>query len=234
MAFSAQVDFNPAFSEGAAAALAHTPAATQVSSGSFAERGTPGYTPDSSVVPGGGGGGEGSYSTSSASLPPPTTGTYAYNTFIPSVGTSYTDPVFGGIVHRLNDNGAIQNAEDIYAHNWVNCDGTLVFQWTYAGVRRAMRISDGTIAYTGIPVGLNSYDIQWDMVNPDAYYYYSGTTLMRHNLAANTNDAVKNFGVGNTLEAFGGSVNCCDKTGTYFVVKYGGTGHVVNIANGHV
>src|SRR4051794_7783540 len=62
--------------------------------------------------------------TDSLSHPPPSSGTYAYNGFVPANtgGASYVDPVFGANVRRLTTD---HQADDIYAHNsmW-NADAT--------------------------------------------------------------------------------------------------------------
>lgn len=160
--------------------------------------------------------------TDSASYPPPSSGTYGYNAdFRPAKGASYRDPVFGKLVRRLTDIGANAAGEQNYSFHYVNCDGTLSFQVIADGTLKIINTSDGSDAYTGVPTGLIVREIRWSMTDPDKYYYFSGSSLMRRNLAAGTNTTVKTFA--STLQDIGGSTNYCDKTGRYFIVKYSGT-----------
>jgi len=169
------------------------------------------------------------YVTDGGVFAPPSTGTYAYNAFkpgaagFPAVGGTYTDPVFGGTVKRLTNIGATSNAEDIYAKHQANANGTLAFHRSSAGVR-IINVNTGAIAYPSQPAGAYAAEMHWDALDPDKYYYFSGTNLVRRNLAAQTNTTIKTFP--STLQANGGSLNIQSRDGRYFTVRYGGTNKV--------
>ena len=171
---------------------------------------------------------------------PPTAGLYAYNTFTPGsagfpiVGGIYKDPVLGGVIRRLTNTVGKPNQEDIYGHHWANANGTFAFsrQSTGAGTTILHIISTitGATVYTDQPLGSVAFDIAWDAIDPDKYYYYSGATLMRRNLALQNDTQMKTFfeppGTPAPLEANGGSLNWQDRSGRYFTVRYGGTNKV--------
>lgn len=167
--------------------------------------------------------------TDSGIHPPPTTGTYGYNTFkpgsagFPAVGQTYTDPVFGSVVKRLTDVTGRANGDDIYAHHWSNADGTYAFNRSTGNVDILM-VATGQKVYTNQTWGLDGGDIFWDALDPDKYYYFSGTNLMRRNLAAQTSTVMKTFP--GTLQSVGGSLNIQDRSGRYFTVRYSGTNKV--------
>lgn len=154
---------------------------------------------------------------------------YDYNLFtpnaanFPAVGGTYTDPVFGAPVRRLTNVMGHSNYEDIYAHHWANADGTFAFTRSSTQFD-IVRIADGTKPYLNQPTGSIAYEIQWDALDPDKYYYYSGASLVRRNLAAQTNTTIKTFPA--ALESLGGSLNAQSREGRYFVVQYGGTAKV--------
>jgi hypothetical protein len=164
---------------------------------------------------------------------PPTTLSYGYNTFtlgevgFPAVGETYIDPIFGGTVRRLTDTVGNLNQEDIYAHHWANANGTLAFSTQAVGNNsRTLKIistTTGAEVYTDQPLGSSTYDIAWDAIDPNRYYYYEGTNLTCRNLVEQR-DVVKTFSL--TLEPNGGSLNTQDRSGRYFTVRYGGTNKV--------
>ena len=179
-------------------------------------------------------------STSFASLTdslvhlPPTSGTYAYNSFepggagFPAVGSGYTDPVFGGTVRRLTNTAGQRNTENIYGHHWGNADGSYTFSdqmrsGVYTGLY-ILNTSTGEEVYAFQPEGSSPADISWHPSDPDKYYYYSGPSLMRRNLSAQTSTTIKTFA--GTLQPLGGSVNWIDRTGRYMVIKYSGLIHL--------
>ena len=169
--------------------------------------------------------------TDSGIHPPPTTGTYAYNTFMPgtagfpAVGGTYVDPVFGSTVKRLTDIGALGNDDDIYSHHFVNADGTLAFHRKLNDASiTILSMATAASVYTNQPSGSQRTEIKWDALDPDKYYFYSGASLMRRNLAAQTNTIIKTFPA--TLEYNGGSVNYQTGDGRYFTVRYGGSNKV--------
>jgi hypothetical protein len=166
--------------------------------------------------------------------PPPTTGPYGYNTFqpgaagFPAVGGSYTDPVFGGVVRRMTDQTGHIDCNDIYAHHWANANGTYAFSDRlvdgFCSGPQIVNIATGVEVYTNQPSGLSTGENHWDAIDPDKYYYFSGSSLVRRNLAAQTNTVIKNFP--GALQSAGKSLNIQDRTGRYFTVRYGGTNKV--------
>ena len=163
---------------------------------------------------------------------PPTAGPLGYNTFIPgsagfpAVGGTYTDPIFGGTVRRLTDTVGQPNQEDIYAHHWANANGSLAFsrQLDLAGLSfKIINTTTGAEVYTNQPLGSSQFDIAWDAIDPNRYYYYEGTNLTCRNLAEQRN-VVKTFP--SPLERNGGSLNTQDRSGRYFTVRYGGSNKV--------
>jgi hypothetical protein len=171
---------------------------------------------------------------------PPTAGLYAYNTFtpgsagLPAVGGIYKDPIFGGVIRRLTNTVGKPNKEDIYGHHWANSNGTLAFTQQDTGtgstVLHIINTTTGAKVYQNQPLGSVAADIAWDAIDPDKYYYYSGATLMRRNLALQNDTQMKTFfeppGIPAPLEANGGSLNTQDRSGRYFTVRYGGTNKV--------
>ncbi len=173
--------------------------------------------------------------TDSSIHEPPVTGLYHYTTWtpangsFPAIGATYVDPVFGGTVRRLTNVGAITNLEDIYGHHWANADGTFVFSNQDRGLGDGnalyiLNTATGAYAYSVQPQGGLSTDKAWHPTDPDKYYYMSGASLMRRNLAAQTDTTVKTFAA--SLQAVGGSENWFDKTGRYFMIKYSGVIHL--------
>lgn len=161
---------------------------------------------------------------------PPTTGTYGYNTFkpgaagFPAAGGSYVDPVFGGTVRRLTNTlstGTTQ--DDLYSRHWVNADGTLAMHHNVNG-NQIVNTRTGAFVYTNQPLGAINFEVFWDAQDPDKYYYYNGASLMRRNLASQTNTIMKTFGA--TLKSLGGSVNFQSADGRYFVIRDGTSAHV--------
>lgn len=176
------------------------------------------------------------YLTDGASHTPPSSGTYAYNSFMPgvvgfpAVGGAYTDPVFGGVVRRLTDNYTNSQAagDYMYSHHMANANGSYVFSAQYrSGVFTLgfiLNTATGAEVYTAQPTGSHPEDLAWHPTDPDKYYYFSGASLVRRNLAAQTNTTIKTFPA--TLQSVGGSVNWFDKTGRYMVIKYSDLIHV--------
>jgi len=171
------------------------------------------------------------------SIPPPMVGQFGYNFWspgvagFPAVGGFYVDPVFGGTVRRLTNIGSLQNQDDIYGHHWANADGTLVFsrQGANGEIGRILDATTGRVVYDhqlGMS-GPTAIDIAWDAIDPNVYYYYSGTDLMRRNLAAQPQpiDTIKKRFPA-VLESNGGSLNTQDRSGRYFTVRYGGNNKV--------
>jgi hypothetical protein len=160
---------------------------------------------------------------------PPTTGTFHYNTFTPSlpgvpgIGGTYVDPVFGSVVRRLTNIGASVNQDFNYTFHYLNADGTLSFNHTTVDID-ILSTANGSVVYSAQPDGSDRNEARWDMLDPDKYYFLSGASLMRRNLALQSNTTMKTFPA--TLQTQGGSVNFQSADGRYFVVKYNNTHHV--------
>ena len=155
-----------------------------------------------------------------------------YNSFIPGsagfppVGGTYIDPTFGGIIRRLTDTIGQPNQEDIYGHHWANANGALAFSRQLDGVGLNFKIintTTGAEVYTNQPLGSVAFDIAWDAIDPNRYYYYEGAVLTCRNLAEQRN-VVKTFP--SPLQPNGGSLNTQDRSGRYFTVRYGGSNKV--------
>jgi hypothetical protein len=166
--------------------------------------------------------------TAAHAPPSGTAAQYDYNLFTPSasnfpaVGNYYSDPVFGAAVRRLTNIGARTNNEDIYAHHWANADGTLAF--SRSSQLDIIKVADGTKPYVAQPLGNPGFELYWDALDPDKYYYYNGASLMRRSLSAQTNATMKTFPA--TLQSLGGSLNFQSRDGRYFIVQYSGTAHI--------
>jgi hypothetical protein len=170
---------------------------------------------------------------------PPTTGAYDYNAFkpgaagFPAPGGTYTDPVFGGVVRRLTNQTGNVNCDNIYAHHWANANGTLAFSGRvvdgFCQYPQIVDVATGVEVFSNQPDGLNASENYWDANDPDKYYYFSGPSLMRRNLAAQTDTVMRDFTAesgGTDLQLNGGSLNIQSRDGRYFTVRYGGTNKV--------
>src|SRR3989344_6545940 len=159
------------------------------------------------------------------SHPPPATGTYAYNNFIPASGTSYIDPVFGSTVRRLSATGA---TDDIYSRNmkW-NADGTRFLRSAIINGGDYYNVIDtvtGTVTHSRIPLATtsNSCDGGFDPVNPNVYYYPSGTNLRKITLqSGGTWTDVIAFTAPSTLKSLGCTINSWSADGRYIILRYG-------------
>ena len=101
-----------------------------------------------------------------------------------------------------------------------SANGTFAF--TYGPT--IVEVATGRTVYSNQPAGLNGSELYWDALDPDKYYFFSGASLMRRNLSAQTNTTMKTFPA--TLQSNGGSVNIQSGNGRYFTVRYGGTNQV--------
>src|SRR3989441_621629 len=172
--------------------------------------------------------------TDSATHAPPTTGSFPYSppgTWLPGqpgfplAGQTYVDPVFGTTIRRLTNDFPNQSFSDIYANNgYWNADGTYWYHRRGSGWV-ILDTATGAIVRSGVP-GTSTSDglVEFDPVDPDVYYYYSGAQLRRYSVSAGTSSVVKTFPA--TLAGLGGSVDYVDRTGRYFLVNYSGALHI--------
>lgn len=172
-------------------------------------------------------------------LPPPTTGLFPYNTFYPTLGVPYLDPVFGAVntegssILRITDivGDKVNNwTEGIYAHHWANADGTYAF-WTTGPprTRTVIKISDQSTVRSGVswPPSAMGGDISWHPTLPNIYFYPDGTDLRRYDVSTGGDTRVNSAGkFPFALEQNGGFLDLVDATGTKFVVQYNSEGHV--------
>lgn len=176
---------------------------------------------------------------------PPTTGNFAYNSFnltspfMPVLGGTYVDPVFGETVrvsYRYDANGTppvAGVADDIYAHHWANSDGTLCFA-TMNGVRAYNPVT-GAVVYSNMPSGNmgtgSRANLQWHPTDPDLYFYFDSSNAIRQYKPSTATDSLvvtlASLGIG-TFDAAttGGSHNWVDGTGDLFVIPASAGGRV--------
>jgi hypothetical protein len=165
----------------------------------------------------------------SLSHAPPALGTFAYNSFLPSVtpGVSFVDPVFGTTVRRVTTDHAV---DDLYARNmfWSadetrylhrNPNGT-----AFADFLAVINVATGQVMQNGIPIGTLPGDEGFDPVNPNVLYYHSGSSIHQVTLNSNgtwTDSIYWTAPGGQTLLGMGGTINWLDASGRYMVVRYG-------------
>ena len=164
----------------------------------------------------------------STSTPPPALGSLAYNGFaLPlTPGASYVDPVFGTTVRRLTTDHGL---DDIYAKNmWWNADETRYLHRTYGSPAGdhwdVIDVATGTVTHTGIPFGASSGAGGFDPADPNALYYYSGSTIHKVtlNAAGTWTDGVYWTAPGGaSIKSLGGTLNWFDASGRYMLVRYG-------------
>lgn len=178
--------------------------------------------------------------TDSISHSPPMTGTYHYNNFQPgtpghpSVGGSYTDPIFGESITRLTARTGVGSAENTYARNgFHNADSTKCFSWGSGASLDIINSSTGDVLKTNQPTGIQSYEVQWSPVDANVYYFIGtgadSTKIMQRNTATDTTSVLRNFTTesgGVALQDLGGTNDWVDNTDRYFVVRWSGVSHV--------
>src|SRR6476661_2000357 len=140
--------------------------------------------------------------TDSLTHPPPATGSYAYDGFVlaNAGGAIFVDPVFGSAIRRLTTD---HQPDDIYAHNGMwNADAT---KYLHGGM--VVDTVTGQVTHT-VPRGAYTGDSSFDPINPNLYYYSSGSAIHRVTLNANgtTSDAVF-YSASGTIDSLGQSMN---------------------------
>src|SRR5439155_27122115 len=170
--------------------------------------------------------------TSAAIYPPPTSGSYTYAAFtpgtpaFPGLGETYVDPIFGSVIRRITNDYPAQNNDDIYGKNgfW-NANGTLFMHHTLND-REFIDTTTGAVVRTSVPPGAGSIgaDASFDPVDPDAWYYFDGSSLMKYSVSSGASTVMKTFPA--ALELLGGSNDWIDRTGRYFLVIYDRIGHI--------
>src|SRR2546427_4223042 len=138
------------------------------------------------------------------SHPPPATGAFAYNSFVPSLtlGTSYTEPVFGTTVRRVTSDHI---TDVLYARNmYWNADET-----RYLHLTKVIEVATGKVTHTGIPLGNSYEDSGFDPMDPNVLYYYSGSNIRKITLNADGtwSDAIYFTAPGGaTIKGLGGTL----------------------------
>jgi hypothetical protein len=154
--------------------------------------------------------------TDTLNHPPPTTGTYAYNSFVPpnTGGASYVDPVFGSTVRRITTDHA---EDDIYAKNmYWNADAT---RYYHRG--KIVDTTTGAVTHT-VPTGDPNYDAGFDPIDPNVCFYWSGSTIHKVTLGANgAKTDVVYVTLPSASHPLGGSMNWLDASGRLLLVSYG-------------
>jgi len=161
---------------------------------------------------------------------PPKTGPYAYSppygSFVPgqagfpAVGQTYVDPVFGNAIRRLSNNyPSAASASDIYAKNgWWNADATYFINTFADGTVGAINSTTGAInpLTNGGPA---RPDASCSPVDPDVFYYFSGTQLKKQLISTGAVSTVKDFGV--AIGNLGGSLDWIDNSDRYMLLNLG-------------
>jgi hypothetical protein len=163
---------------------------------------------------------------------PPTSGSFPYSppgtwepgaAGFPAQGATYVDPVFGQTIRRVTDVWPNIGDSTLYAKNghW-NANGTrIVHEPDASGSRNIIDTTTGAVVRSGIPFG---GEATFDPNFPDVFYHASGTTLRKYLLSTGTSVTVKDFGA--SIGGLGGSVDCVDNSGRFFVLNLNGTARV--------
>ncbi len=138
-----------------------------------------------------------------------------------SLGQTFADPTFGATLRRLSNvfpgtgssliygiNGLWNSDETLYASN-VDSGGTVNIINTTTGVTIASHVPFS-------PAGSSEFD----PVNPNIFYYWSGPNLFQYSISAQSSRLVKTFAA--DLRTLGGSSDFIDRTGRYFLLNIGG------------
>lgn len=136
----------------------------------------------------------------------------------PTVGNSYTDPVFGGVVHTLTDTGATGEFDN-YTYTMFNADRTVI----KAGTVLRNRLTGASVC-TGVPSNDSGNVFNFHPTDADVAFYTSASSYIRYNISTCSPTTIKTFG--GTLDVQGGAVNKFDRTARYFTVRYSGTTRV--------
>jgi hypothetical protein len=140
--------------------------------------------------------------------------------FLP-VGEAFVDPVFGSTIRRLTAQSPQSGAGDTYARNgWWNSDSTRVHWHPSAGGCLVLDAVSGGVVRSGVPCQTASGEVSFAPDDPRLLYYWSGASLRTFNINDGSTALVKTFPA--TVENLGGSVDYVDRTGRYFVLRYGG------------
>ena len=153
----------------------------------------------------------------------------------PTLGNTYTDPVFNPgacakvQMRRITNNG-VGGSSNNYASNFLtlNSDGTYALvNGGGAGILVINAVTGATIRST-VPFGSQTFNMEWSPTDPDKYYYFSGSSLMRYSVSGNSSATIHTFAA--SLSSLGGSLNYIDKTGNYFVVNFSGNTTIYDLA----
>ena len=110
-----------------------------------------------------------------------------------------------------------------YARNgFANAHGDRVF-----GQSGIYDVWTGAFPYPNAPAA-SGFQQSFDPIDPDIYYFHSGSELRSYDLGTGQEALVRDFGV--PLEHLGGSVDWIDRTGRYMVVNLAGNVRVYDKA----
>ena len=138
------------------------------------------------------------------------------------LGATYVDPVFGQVIRRLTNVWPNGGDSILYSKNgfW-NANGTrLAYSQSDSGTLFAIDTTTGAVIRSGLP-GYGPSEVNFDPIDPDIWYWGSGSSLMAFHLSTGTSSTVHTFS--GTVGALGGSGDMVDNTGRWFLVNAGGT-----------
>ena len=139
------------------------------------------------------------YLTDTNSHAVPDDGTYDRDTWnhdngsFPTVGNSYTDPVFNEPVTRLTANNPSGGTGLSMHYQW-NADGTKIFH-QLSGQVNILNAATGAVVKSNTPGNFDaSHEFQWSPVNANEYYWTDGASIKKRNISTDTTSTVKTFG----------------------------------------
>lgn len=172
-------------------------------------------------------------SNNSSEVLPATISSLDYNAFKPTAGAfpgllgSYLDTAFGSVnaegstvVRLTEDSPTDTQGQDLYAHHWLNCDGTYFFYQNTSGTKEVRSTADGSVVRSGVPY---TDETSWHPTDPDKFFYHSGATLREYTVSTGGNTILFTFAA--SIGEMGGSQDNVDATGTYFTFVYNSGGN---------
>lgn len=108
---------------------------------------------------------------------------------VPSAGTVWQDPNFGGTLRLLSDTTSY--------HSY-----STISPFSSSGKHVAVKLASGTaiveyetgkVLYTGRPGNITAAGIYWDASSDDIYYYVNGARVMRYTLSTGKNEVLVDY-----------------------------------------